>query len=80
MGVRARRMRIRTHLRHPWRDIFRNRSLLTLALCLLLFQLANASLPPLASERVSVKHGGISELVTSAFVVVPQVVTALLDA
>lgn len=63
-----------------WRDISRNRPLLIFALCLLLFQFANASLLPLASERVSAEHGGISALVTSAFVVVPQVVTALLAA
>jgi MFS family permease len=63
-----------------WREIFSNRSLLVFAVCLLLFQFANASILPLASERVSLEHGAISALVTSAFVVVPQVVTALLAA
>ena len=61
-----------------WRDLLRNRPLLTFALVMFLFQFANASLLPLAGERLAATHKGQSELVTSALVVVPQIVTALI--
>ena len=63
-----------------WREMFSNRPLQIFAFSLLLFQFANASMLPLASERLATDHKGMSELVTSGFVVVPQVVTALLAA
>ncbi len=63
-----------------WREIFDNRPLQVFALCLLLFQRASASMLPLASERLSAEHQGMSELVTSGLVVVPQLVTALIAA
>ncbi len=62
----------------PWRDLARNRPLLVFAGCLFLFQFANASLLPLAVERLAEQHRGESELVTAALVVVPQTVTALI--
>jgi MFS family permease len=63
-----------------WREVLRNRPLQIFALCLLLFQFANASMLPLATERLSVEHQGASELVTAGLVVVPQLVTAIIAA
>ena len=63
-----------------WRDLLRNRALLIFALVLFLFQFANASLLPLAGERLAAEHEGMSELVIAALVVVPQLVTAALAA
>ncbi|PPQ29045.1 MFS transporter [Rhodopila globiformis] len=61
-----------------WRMLFKNRGLLVLAGCLFLFQFANASVLPLASERLATHFKFESELVTSALVVVPQFVAALI--
>ncbi|MDT7951788.1 MAG: MFS transporter, partial [Acetobacteraceae bacterium] len=61
-----------------WRDLLRNRPLMMFALVLFLFQFANASLLPLAGERLAADHAGQSELVTAALVVVPQLVTAVI--
>jgi len=63
-----------------WHELARNRPLLTFAGCLFLFQFANASMLPLASERLAADYQHVSELVTAAFVVVPQLVTALIAA
>ena len=61
-----------------WRDLLGNRPLLIFALCLFMFQFINASMLPLASERLTIERGAESELFTSALVVVPQLVTALI--
>ena len=61
-----------------WREVFANKSLRVFALCLLLFQFADASLLPLATGRLTAEHKPASVLVTSGFVVVQQVVTVLL--
>ncbi|HTW26077.1 MAG TPA: MFS transporter [Acetobacteraceae bacterium] len=61
-----------------WRDLLRNHPLLIFAACLFLFQFTNASMLPLAGERLAAQHGSESELVTSALVIVPQTVTALI--
>jgi len=61
-----------------WRDLASNRPLLALAACLFLFQFANASMLPLASERLAMEHQHESEIITAALVVVPQVVTAII--
>lgn len=61
-----------------WRDIARNQPLLIFAACLFLFQFANASMLPLASERLAANHKSESEIITAALVVVPQTVTALI--
>ena len=61
-----------------WRDLLKNRPLLIFAAVMFLFQFANASLLPLAGERLASEHKGESELVTAALVVVPQLVTALI--
>ena len=63
-----------------WRELARNRPLLTFAGCLFLFQFANASMLPLATERLAAHYQRQSELVTAALVVVPQLVSALLAA
>ncbi len=60
-----------------WRDLLRNRTLLIFAACLFLFQFTNASILPLASERLAIHDRGRSELITAALVVTPQLVTAL---
>ncbi len=51
-----------------WRELLRNRPLLVFAASLLLFQFANASMLPLASERLSAHGEPASELVTSGLV------------
>ena len=61
-----------------WRALLDNRALLIFASCLFLFQFTNASLLPLASERLAQHLQGESELVTAALVVAPQLVTALI--
>jgi MFS family permease len=62
------------------RELARNRTLLVFIASLVLFQLANASMEPLASERLGQQHQHASELFTSALVIVPQVVTAVIAA
>lgn len=61
-----------------WHELLRNRTLLVFAGVLFLFQFANASMLPLAIERVTAEHKAESMLVTSGLVVVPQIVTAII--
>ncbi|MBV8613693.1 MAG: MFS transporter [Acetobacteraceae bacterium] len=63
-----------------WHELLRDRRLLVLSLCLFLFQFANASMLPLASERLAADYQFESEVVVAALVVVPQLVTALIAA
>ncbi len=58
------------------RDLLKNHNLVIFALCLVLFQFANAGVMPLVTERLGHQHGHESELVTSALVIVPQLVSA----
>jgi MFS family permease len=58
--------------------LFKDHRLLTFAICLFLFQLANASVLPLIGEALVHSEGRRSSLVTSALVVVPQLIVALL--
>jgi MFS family permease len=64
--------------RAPRLSVWMNRSLLTFAGCVFLFQLANASMLPLAGE--SLVYGGVafSSLIVSALIIVPQVIVALM--
>lgn len=62
------------------RVLARNRDLLILAVALSLFQFVSGSLMPLAVGQLGHRHQPASELVTSALVVVPQLVTALIAA
>jgi MFS family permease len=68
-----------THPRRISRAVlFRDRRLLTFAICLFLFQVANASILPLIGETLVHTEGRWSSLVTSALIVVPQIIVALL--
>ncbi len=60
------------------RDLVKQKHLHVFVLCLLLFQISNASLIPLASARLGAAHQTHSVLITSAFVALPQVIGALL--
>jgi MFS family permease len=64
-------------LRTKRRSLWRNRSLLTFAGCVFLFQLANASMLPLAGEALAYGKGAYSPLIVSALIVVPQAIVAL---
>jgi len=63
-----------------WRDIFTHRAILIFTAGLFLFQFTNASILPLATERLAVHFRYESEIITAALVIVPQTVTALLAA
>ena len=67
---------------HPGRVsravLFKDHRLLTFAICLFLFQVANASILPLIGETLVRTEGRWSSLVTSALIVVPQIIVALL--
>jgi MFS family permease len=58
--------------------LFKDRRLLAFAVCLFLFQLANASMLPLIGEALVKEQGRLSSLVISALVVVPQLFVAVL--
>jgi MFS family permease len=62
----------------PRDSLWRNGSLLTFAICLFLFQMANASMLPLAAEGLARAEGAASPLLLSALIVVPQLVVALM--
>lgn len=80
--ARARSARDREKPRHaaPLRQLLQNCPLLVFVGTLVIFQLANASIMPLASERLGQQHQHESELVTAALVVVPQVIIGLIAA
>ncbi len=60
-----------------WTELLRNQRLVVLAICLFLFQFADSSMLPLASERLAADQAARSEIVTAALVIVPQLVTGL---
>jgi MFS family permease len=70
------------HPTHPQRVsrvvLFEDRRLLAFATCLLLFQVANASMLPLIGERLVHTEGRWSSLLVSALIVGPQIIVALL--
>jgi len=55
-----------------------NRGLLIFAGCVFLFQMANASMLPLASEAFAYSKEALSSLIVSALIMVPQVVVAIM--
>jgi MFS family permease len=59
-------------------SLFRDRRVFIFAGCLFLFQLANASILPLAGETLAHAEGRQSSLVLSALIIAPQIVVALL--
>jgi MFS family permease len=60
------------------REAVRNRSFHVFVLGLLLFQVGNASLVPLATGRLGHEHAGGSVLITAGTVLVPQLAAALI--
>lgn len=60
------------------RTLFKDFRLLAFMTCLLLFQLANASILPQVSEPLARSEGHSSSLAVSALIVLPQIVVALL--
>jgi MFS family permease len=60
------------------RTLFKNVRLLAFMTCLLLFQLANASILPQVSEALARAQGHQSSFAVSALIVFPQIVVALL--
>lgn len=59
-------------------ELCKNRQLLWFAACLALFQLADASMLPLAAEQIGTGRSAQGSLLTSGLVVVPQIVVAFL--
>jgi len=60
------------------RNLWKNSSLLTFAGCVFLFQMANASMLPLAGEALVYSRVSLSSLIVSALIIVPQVIVALM--
>src|SRR6185437_11156541 len=77
-----RRARGSTRRRSPkparWRTLFKDRRLRTLSIGMFLFQFANASILLLGAERLAAEMKESSELFTSAMVVVPETVSAII--
>jgi MFS family permease len=63
--------------RIPRLSLWKNSSLLIFAACVFLFQLANASMLPLAGEELAYGKGAYSPFVVSAMIIVPQAIVAL---
>jgi hypothetical protein len=57
-------------------NVWTNRGLLTFAGSIFLFQLANASMLPLAGESLVYRGAPFSSLIVSALIIVPQVIVA----
>ena len=60
------------------RSFWKNSALLTFAGCLFLFQLANASVLPLAGEALAYNEQRYASLSLSALIIVPQIIVALI--
>ena len=60
------------------REVFESRPLLMFIVVLVLFQLADASVMPLASGRLGHEHNEQSALITASLVAIPEVVTVLI--
>src|SRR5499427_6110317 len=58
-------------------SLSKNFNLLVFAVCLFLFQFANASMLPLAGERLAYRNGTGASFIISALIITPQVVVAL---
>jgi MFS family permease len=58
-------------------SLAKNHNLLTFAGCLFLFQFANASMLPLAGERLAYRNGTSAAFIISALIILPQIVVAL---
>jgi predicted MFS family arabinose efflux permease len=60
------------------RSFLKNRSLLVFAGCIFLFQMANASVLPLAGEALAYSKEARSSLIVAALIMVPQVIVAII--
>ena len=60
------------------RNLSKSRGLLIFAGCVFLFQMANASMLPLASEALAYSKEALSSLIVSALIMVPQVIVAIM--
>src|ERR1700684_3343331 len=58
-------------------SVWKNRKLITFAGCVFLFQMANASMLPLAGEAFVYSKDALSSLIVSALIMVPQVIVAI---
>ncbi|HLI22287.1 MAG TPA: hypothetical protein VKV32_14265, partial [Stellaceae bacterium] len=78
--ARARSARDRKKPREVARlhELAKNHTLLIFVGSLLLVPLADASLTPLATERLGQQNQSTSELFTSALVIIPQIITGLI--
>ncbi len=63
-----------------WRNLLRNRQLRIFAASLFLFQAADASLLPLATEQLASRGPTTSSLITAALIVLPQMASGLIAA
>jgi MFS family permease len=59
--------------------LLRNKSFLSLALCLVCFHLANAAMLPIAASMVTLRSSQAATLMVAAAVLVPQIVTTLVS-
>jgi MFS family permease len=59
-------------------SVLKNRPLLTFAICMVLFQVANASMLPLVSGMLAYEGKGQAAPVIAALIIVPQLIVALL--
>ena len=62
----------------PARSLWKTRGLLIFAGCVFLFQMANASMLPLAGEAFVYSKEALSSLIVSALIMVPQVIVAIM--
>jgi MFS family permease len=60
------------------RSLWKTRGLLIFAGCVFLFQMANASMLPLAGEAFAYSKEALSSLIVSALIMVPQVIVAIM--
>src|ERR1700688_2292460 len=60
------------------RSLWKSRGLLIFAGCVFLFQMANASMLPLAGEAFAYSKEALSSLIVSALIMVPQVIVAII--
>ena len=64
--------------RAQFRSLWKTHGLLVFAGCVFLFQMANASMLPLAGEAFAYSKEALSSLIVSALIMVPQVVVAIM--
>jgi MFS family permease len=60
------------------RSLWKTHGLLVFAGCVFLFQMANASMLPLAGEAFAYSKGALSPLIVSALIMVPQIIVAII--